>query len=101
MKVHKSRNPEGAPPRAGHESTRAPQKPGADRPTPARDAKDRLHLSPRAKALAKARRQLDTIPDVDLQKVREIKRRLQSGRYRLNADEIAERMIRDALNHQE
>ena len=101
MKVDKSRKPKGTLPRARHGATTAQQKPAADRPVPARDTKDRLHLSPRAKALAKARRQLDTIPDVDLQKVREIKRRLQSGRYRLNADEIAERMIRDALHHQE
>ena len=101
MKVDKSRNPGGARARVRHGSTTAQQKPVADRPTPAREAKDRLHLSPRAKVLAQARRQLEALPDVDMEKVREIQRRRKSGRYRLNADKIAERMIQDALNHQE
>ena len=101
MKADESCNPKRTPPRDTCGSATAQPKNCADRPTPAAQAKDCVHLSPHAEALAQARRQLNAIPDVDTEKVREIQRRLQSGRYRLNADKIAESMIQDALDHQE
>ena len=101
MKADESCNPKRTPPRATSGSATAQRKPCADQHTPAADTEDCVHLSPRAEALAQARRLLDAIPDVDTEKVREIQRRLQSGRYRLNADKIAESMLQDALNHKE
>ncbi len=58
---------------------------------------DGVHLSPRAREYQKARQALGVIPDIDRAKVREIKDRIHAGRYRLDADKIAEKMIREAL----
>ena len=58
---------------------------------------DGVHLSPRAREYQKARQALGVIPDTDVDKVREIKDRIQTGHYRLDADKIAEKIIRVAL----
>ncbi len=58
---------------------------------------DGVHLSPRAREYQKARQALGLIPDTDVDKVREIKDRIRTGRYRLDADIIAEKMIRGTL----
>jgi negative regulator of flagellin synthesis FlgM len=98
MKIDGNHNPKGNPPRVTRDAATASGKPCPDRCTPVAATADRVHLSPRASALAEARRQLDALPDIDMEKVREIQHRLQSGRYRLDADKIAERMIREALD---
>lgn len=99
MKVDENNNPQGNPPRVTRDAAPASVEPGADKRTPAVSKTDRVHLSPRAKVFAEARRQLAALSEIDTAKVREIQHRLQSGRHRLDADKIAERMIRDALNH--
>lgn len=58
---------------------------------------DHIHLSPRALAYAKARKTLSALPDIDANKVREIQDRLQSGRYHVDPDKIAAKMIEDLL----
>ena len=62
---------------------------------------DRVHLSPRAKEYQKARQALAALPDIEADRLREIKDRIQSGRYRLDADKIADQMIREALTNDE
>jgi negative regulator of flagellin synthesis FlgM len=60
---------------------------------------DPVHLSSHAKTYQDARKKLSTLPDVDADKVREIRERLASGRYRLDPALIAEKMIKDALTN--
>ena len=62
---------------------------------------DRVHLSPRASEYQKARQALAALPDIEADKLREIKDCIQSGRYRLDADRIADQMIREALINDE
>ncbi len=85
----------------------------SDRTTPTRDkapdrpqapkapAADRVHLSPRAREYHKARQALATLPDEAPEKVQMIRDRIQNGRYRIDADEIAAKMIREALTSDE
>ena len=98
MKVDEHHTPKGKAPRVTNDTATVSGEPCPDRGTPVGTTADRVHLSPRARAFAEARRQLDALPDIDTDKVREIQHRLQSGRYRLDADKIAESMIRDALD---
>ena len=98
MRVDGNHNPKGNPPRVTRNVDTASGKSCPDRSTPVAATAERVYLSPPASALAEARRLLDALPDIDKEKVREIQHRLQSGRYRLDADKIAERMIRDALD---
>ncbi len=58
---------------------------------------DGVVISPRAREYQKARNAIAALPDNDMEKVREIKDRIQTGRYRIDAEKIAERMIREAL----
>lgn len=53
-----------------------------------------VHLSPRAREYQRARQALAAIDDVDEDKVRAIKDRINSGRYRIDAGQIADKMIR-------
>jgi flagellar biosynthesis anti-sigma factor FlgM len=58
---------------------------------------DRITLSPRAHEYRAACKRLAETPDIRTEKVAEVKARLTSERYRIEADKIAARMIRDAL----
>jgi negative regulator of flagellin synthesis FlgM len=83
------------------EKTSLPQKPDARAPdgSARRQSKttgvDRVHLSPQAQEFQKARQALAALPDIDRDKVDEVRARLQSGRYRIDAEKIAAQMIRD------
>ena len=59
---------------------------------------DSVHLSPRAREYQKVCQALAALPDIEEDKVREIKDRIQNNRYRPDADKIAEKMIREALS---
>lgn len=58
---------------------------------------DRVSLSPQARELIEARRALEAIPDVREDKVAEIRERIAAGTYRIDAEAIADKMIRDAF----
>lgn len=60
---------------------------------------DSVHLSPRAREYRKARQALAALPDIEADKVREIKARIQNDSYRPDADQIAAKMIREALSN--
>jgi flagellar biosynthesis anti-sigma factor FlgM len=60
--------------------------------TPA-SATEKVDLSSRAKEIHRIKQLLDQIPDVREAKVQELKSRIDSGNYRVNADKIAEKMI--------
>ena len=67
-----------------------------DSPSPARRG-DRVSLSPQARELLNAQKALDAIPDVRTDKVEETKARIADGTYRIDSEQIAAKMIREAL----
>lgn len=57
------------------------------------DAKDQVVLSQEAQTLGRLQAKINTSPDVNLEKVEEIKRAIAEGRFEINADRIAENML--------
>lgn len=98
METDDRNNPKRKSPLGSHLADAAGKKP--HRP-PATRTTDAVHLSPRAQVYEDACKILSTLPDVDTNKVREIKARLQSGRYRVDPAKIAAKMIQDALANEE
>lgn len=74
--------------------------PRPEGPSPAH-RKDRVSLSPQARELRNAQRTLSAIPDVRAEKVEEIKARIADGSYRIDSEQIAAKMIREALSDNE
>jgi len=70
----------------------------ADKPTGAASAvTEKVNLSTRAKEIQQIRQILDQTPDVREDKVLELKRLIDSGNYRINPEEIAEKMAGESL----
>lgn len=62
---------------------------------------DKVVLSPRAREIQDARNSLKDIPDVNEPKVAQIRLQLDTGVYKIDGSQIAERMMRDmALNNE-
>lgn len=61
---------------------------------------DKVVLSPKAKEIQEARQLLDELPDVNEPKVAHIRLQIDKGVYKIDGNQIAERMMRDmALNN--
>lgn len=61
---------------------------------------DKVVLSPKAREIQEARQQLDHVPDVDESKVAQIRLQVDTGVYKIDGNQIAERMMRDmAINN--
>ena len=58
---------------------------------------DTVVISDAAKRVQEARRQLDDIPDVREDKVSQLRSQIQNGTYEINADKIADKMIKEGL----
>ena len=56
---------------------------------------DKVVLSPKAREIQEARQLLDEIPDTDEPKVAQISLQLETGAYKIDGSQIAERMMRD------
>lgn len=56
---------------------------------------DKVVLSPMAREIQEARQQLDEVPDVDESKVERIRLQVDTGVYKIDGNQIAERMMRD------
>ena len=56
---------------------------------------DKVVLSPKAREIQEARKLLDEIPDTDEPKVAQISLQLETGAYKIDGSQIAERMMRD------
>jgi negative regulator of flagellin synthesis FlgM len=54
-------------------------------------------LSARGKEMASAKRVADQAPDVREEKIAELKRRIAAGRYEVNPDKIADKMVDDHM----
>ncbi|MGD9331284.1 MAG: flagellar biosynthesis anti-sigma factor FlgM [Desulfobacterales bacterium] len=59
---------------------------------------DRVTLSPKARELLEAQRILAATPDIREEKVAAIKARIADGRYRIDSERVAARMIQEALS---
>lgn len=60
---------------------------------------DEVVLSKEAKAFQEALRAVRSEPDVRMDKVQEIRARIQSGQYRIDSRSIASKIIDDLLEH--
>ena len=58
---------------------------------------DTVVISDAAKRIQEVRSQLDAVPDVDEEKVAQLKKEIEDGTYERSADEIAGKMIREGL----
>jgi negative regulator of flagellin synthesis FlgM len=58
---------------------------------------DTVVISDAAKRIQEVRSQLDAVPDVDEEKVAELKKQIEDGTYEINADKIAGKMISEGL----
>jgi negative regulator of flagellin synthesis FlgM len=58
---------------------------------------DTVVISDAAKRIQEARSQLDAVPDVDEEKVAQLKKEIENGTYEINADKIAGKMISEGL----
>ncbi len=58
---------------------------------------DRVEFSARSREMQKIYEVLQRTPDVRSEKVSELKRLIEEGRYRVKSDDLAEKIIRDSL----
>ena len=58
---------------------------------------DTVVISDAAKRIQEARSQLDAIPDVNEEKVAQLRKEIEEGTYQRGADEIAGKMIAEGL----
>ena len=58
---------------------------------------DTVALSNAAKNIQEAQKQLEAIPDVREDKVAELKEQIENGTYEIDAEKIADKMLKDAL----
>ena len=58
---------------------------------------DTVVISDAAKRIQEIRSQLDEVPDVNEEKVAQLRQEIENGTYEINADKIAGKMIREGL----
>lgn len=58
---------------------------------------DTVVISDAAKRIQEIRSQLDAVPDVDEEKVAQLRKEIEAGTYQRSADDIAGKMIREGL----
>ena len=58
-----------------------------------KSASDQVVLSQEAQTLGRLQAKINTSPDVDLEKVAEIRRAIAEGRFEINPERIAENML--------
>jgi negative regulator of flagellin synthesis FlgM len=76
----------------------APSAPEAKTPAPdatpaSKGASDQVVLSQEAQTLGRLQAKINSSPDVDLEKVAEIRRAIAEGRFEINPERIAENML--------
>lgn len=58
---------------------------------------DTVEISATGKRIVEAKKQLEAIPDVQQDKVDRLKSQIENGTYEINAEKIADRMLRESL----
>lgn len=67
--------------------------PAPDLTSANKGAGDQVVLSQEAQTLGRLQAKINSAPDVDMEKVAEIRRAIAEGRFEINADRIAENML--------
>lgn len=71
--------------------------PSDDKSDKAAAKTDTVVISDAAKRIQEVRSQLDEVPDVDEEKVAQLKKEIEDGTYQRSADDIAAKMISEGL----
>lgn len=73
----------------------APESKAPASPAPATNSKvgDQVVLSEQAQTIGRLQSKIDAAPDVNMEKVAEIRRAIAEGRFEINPERIAENMI--------
>ena len=71
--------------------------PSNSKPDKAAAKTDTVVISDAAKRIQEIRNQLDAVPDVREEKVAQLKNQIENGTYEINADKIAEKIIKEGL----
>jgi negative regulator of flagellin synthesis FlgM len=71
--------------------------PSEDKSDKAAAKTDTVVISDAAKRIQEVRSQLDEVPDVDEEKVAQLKKEIEDGTYQRSADDIAAKMISEGL----
>lgn len=84
--------------KAARSKPAAPNTPEAKTPAPdaapaGKGASDQVVLSQEAQTLGRLQAKINSSPDVDLEKVAEIRRAIAEGRFEINPERIAENML--------
>ena len=58
---------------------------------------EKVDLSTKAKDIQQIKKIIDAIPDIREDKVQELKRQIESGKYTVDADQLAEKMAGESL----
>ena len=58
---------------------------------------DTVELSDLGKKVQEAHRQLESIPDIREDKVAQLKEQIENGTYEVDADKLADKMIKESL----
>ena len=61
---------------------------------------DKVVLSPKAREIQAARKQLDALPDGDATRVEALRHSVDKGVYKIDGRQIAERMLRESILNQ-
>lgn len=69
----------------------------AEQPEKQQNKADTVALSNAAKNIQEAQKQLEAIPDVREDKVAELKEQIENGTYEIDAEKIADKMLKDSL----
>jgi flagellar biosynthesis anti-sigma factor FlgM len=83
-----------SPHQMGAVSTREAQ---ASRPQGRTDHADQLHFSPKAREIRRAGQIVAQTSEVRETKIIELKRDVENGHYRVRAEQVAEKIVRDYL----
>lgn len=60
---------------------------------------DRVHLSEKAKELQAAKKKLEEIPDIRMDKVNEIKQKIDDGSYDIDGKAIASNLLKETIEN--
>ncbi len=78
-------------------NARKAQRRGESSKRPSTRYEDRFTPSYETEELRRIRRLLDSIPDMQEDKVREIREKIRAGEYKIKAEDIAEKIIKTAI----
>ncbi|MGB5984289.1 MAG: flagellar biosynthesis anti-sigma factor FlgM [Desulfobacterales bacterium] len=85
-----------------HQTNKQPDKADTPQttPPPAQVKKDAVTLSAHAKEISRAQQALNEVPDVNQERVNELKNQVENGTYQMDPGRIASALLNDLLMNQ-